>query len=62
MGESQEKGAGAGNVMYKRWEIWVPCPPVPLPVTVTVYEKPSDTLTLVYGMSHCNNLYLIFFY
>ena len=25
-----------------------------------MYEKPSDTLRLVYGMSHCNNLYLIF--
>ena len=46
---------------YKRWEIWIPCPPVPLPVTVTVYEKPSDTLRLVHGMSHCINLYLIFF-
>ena len=61
MGGSQEKGAGAGNVRYKRWEIWIPCPRVPLPVTVTVYEKPSNTLRLVHGMSHCINLYLIFF-
>ena len=35
--------------------------PVPLPVTVTVYEKPADTSRLVHGMSHSINLYLIFF-
>ena len=64
MGGSQEIRAGAGNVRYKRWEIWIPCPPVPLShsqLQLLCVKSLPYTSRQVHGMSHiCINLYLIF--